>query len=57
MPLPNGQIGVKENPLKYSPFTLPIETGVNFAPPVSGFMILESGDYMITEFGYFMITE
>ena len=57
MPLPIGSIGVKNNPIKSSPFVLPQEDGVNFPPPGTGFMILESGDYMITESGGFMITE
>ena len=56
MPLPNGVIGIKENPLKVSPYTQPIEIGVNFAPPGSDFRITNDSSNRITNDGDFRIT-
>ena len=51
MPLPNGQMGVDRNPLKESPFILPIERGVNSPPPGVEFFIYDSNDFIIFDSG------
>ncbi len=59
MPLPNGQIGIKNNPIIKSPFVQHWEgEGNNPPPPGSELMITESGLLMVTEItDDFMITE
>ena len=55
MPLPNGQIGVNNNPLVISPFFQYYDE--SYKPVGSQVMITEVGDIMITENNNTMITE
>ena len=45
------------DPLIVSPFTYGTENILSFPPPLSNYIITESGDFIITEDGKFMITE
>lgn len=59
MPLPNGKIGVKDNPLIKSPFVQHWDgEGSNPPPPTKYLMKTETGVLMVTEItDYFMSTE
>jgi hypothetical protein len=57
MPLPNGTMGVANNPLLESPFIQEFIFGGISPPPPGSFIISEIGQFVITETGDNMITE
>lgn len=56
MPLPNGPIGVKDNPLIKSPFIQDWDQGVDFPPPGSDFRITNASEDRVTNAGDKRIT-
>ena len=58
MPLPNGRIGVTENPLIVSPFIQENKLGDSFPPLGERYFVSEVTEfYLISETGKFFITE